>query len=184
MGSLGTLKPAFVPVAGLVGEREQVQFSRTDQDNPQRKNNVAAKMELASHPWILPLIYPVWTKGENHLPTLEDEKCCELKQGAWECRSKCNLVYKQALTRLPGCCPQLSTQILPFPFPLVILFMPFSALLFLSGSLSKKLQPTPASTAVIIFLIQRALCYSHCVQRILFYSANACYSGVKKEPGF
>ena len=50
MGSLGTLKPAFVPVAGLVGEREQVQFSRTDQDNPQRKNNVAAKMELASHP--------------------------------------------------------------------------------------------------------------------------------------
>ena len=50
MGSLGTLKPAFIPVAGLVDEREQVQFSRTDQDNPQRKNNVAAKMELASHP--------------------------------------------------------------------------------------------------------------------------------------
>ena len=50
VGSLGTLKHAFIPVAGLVGEREQVQFTRTDQDNPQTKNNVAAKMELASHP--------------------------------------------------------------------------------------------------------------------------------------
>lgn len=110
MGGLGTSKHALDPIAGLVGQREQVQFSKQSRMIREGEKNIAAKMELAPCPCIS-FTDLFWVeKGKSHPSTPDDERHWELKQGTCELRRERRLIHKQALESVPKCCPQLSPR--------------------------------------------------------------------------